>query len=56
MRYTNQTIMYNDTMDMPALQDTAPLGNTPLNHSIPEHNDAASAEYSMDPNPHYDIA
>ena len=35
-------IMYNDTEDAPALQDTAPLKNKLPNHSIPKHDGEAS--------------
>ena len=48
MRYGNQTIMYNDTKDMPAGHNTAPLENTPPTHSIPEQDGEATAKHSND--------
>ena len=47
--------MYNDTRDGLASKDTAPLGYTPHNHSIPEHNGEASIEYCKDLNPPHDM-
>ena len=47
MRYINQTIMYDDTEDMPAPHNTAPLENAPPTLSIPKHNGEASIKYSV---------
>ena len=49
MRYRNQTIMHNDTKNMPAPQDIAALDNTPP--KPPKHDSESSTKYSEDPNP-----
>ena len=56
MRYGNQTIMYNDTEDMPAPQNTASLDNIPLNYSMPKQDGESSAKYSENPDPYCDLA
>ena len=48
--------MYDDTKDEPTPQNTAPLDNVPLNHSIPEQDGESSPKYSEDPNLHCNLA
>ena len=47
MRYGNQTIMYDDTRDMPAPHNTAPLESKPPTHSICKQDGEATIEYSV---------
>ena len=56
MRYGNQTIVYDDTEDTPALHDTASLENTPPTHSILEQYGETIAKYCKDPNHQIDLA
>ena len=56
MRYRNQTIMYNDTKDAPATQDTASQDNIPLNGIMPKQDGESSTKYSKDPDPYHDLA
>ena len=44
MRYGNQTIMHDNTEDMPSPHNTAPLDNTPLNCSMPEQDSESSTK------------
>ena len=44
MRYDDQTVIYDDTKDMPSPYNTAPLDTAPTTHSILELDSETATE------------